>query len=486
MTKRIIIFVLILSTLLMCACANKAPADEGPSQTPAQTDTQDTASPSPSPSQETESPPPAPSVPAVRVSAELEDSYEVIAGKFNDGYKLPILVYLYADEPVCDLFVNEVIIRKGDTAEPAEELYTGGSLYVPELSPNQAVIIQNPYPYGAEDSDFYYTRIAYTNSAGEYEAVQLFGEADNNNPSVDFTEPSLSDKIYSEIHYSDEFYSRSSPFPEDFSEKMLLGDFDDYIPKGFCIMGGALGDVNGDGTQDALICLISAAAPVAAMYLSVVPLFVLIGQPDGGYVVEYKVADALFSPYRGSSRPVAGNGYIDIVYSYVGGAACNHTQIFRFLHNKAENDWLLEEFSYQSTYNFDYSEELPPEPVRPLPDFAGLPLEKLTGDEFYDSVPDWAYFDAVCDYAVPSYDTAYSNVYTLAVKLNKATGYYEGYIYQYYENHAPGGFIQTIRGEHSPGTELAVTANVEEGSFTVCGDVWKVAEYDSSTFHLAR
>ena len=488
MTKRIIIFVLILSILLTCACTQK-PAGDTPSTPPSQSVSPppepDSPSPSPVSSQDT---PSLPAVPAVRVSAELEDGCVVIAGHdVNALYDTSVpYVYLYADEPVYDLLVSGTYMRTKDASSSVEYMYTGGNLYVPALSSNQAILMPDPYPSDLEDGEIHCTHIAYTNSAGKYETVQLFGEAENNNPSLEFAEPRLSDKIYSEIHYGDESYDYLNFFPEDFSEKMLQGDFDDYIPKGFCIMNGSLGDVNGDGTQDALICLMSSTDSMVAVYSSIVPLFVLIGQPDGGYVVEYKVADALFTPYRSKSFPVAGDGYIDVVYSYTGGAASHRTQTMRFFYDKSKNDWLLKEFSYQPTCNVDYSEELPSEPVRPLPDFAGLPLKKLTRHEFYYSVPDWDYFDAVCDYAVPSYNNSYSTVYTLAVNLNESTGYYEGYIYNYYESLKSGGFIQTIRGEYSPDTSLVIKANAEDGAFTICGDVWTMAEYDSGTFHLTK
>ena len=486
MTKRILIFVLILSTLSLCACAPKPSEDTSSTQTttPTPAQTPDTASPSqsPSPSQETESPPPAPSGPAVRVSAELEDGCTVIAGRdVNALYNMSSpYVYLYADEPVYDLLVSTVNTYSND--EDEEEVFLENSLYVPELSTNQAILMPDPYAYDIEGQDFYYTRIAYTNSAGEYEAVKLFGEADNNNPSVEFAEMRISDKIYSENYYNDEYDLNS--FPNDFIEKMLNGDFDDYIPKGFCITDGTLGDVNSDGTQDALICLTSAAISTR-MYLGVVPLFVLTGQPNGGYDVECKVAEALFSPYRGESHPVAGDGYIDIVYSYVGGAASHHTQIMRFLYDRSKNDWLLHEFSYQPMFSSDYSEELPPEFVRPLPDFAGLPLEKLTGDEFYDSSPDLDFPDTVVQFIVPSYNE-YNEFYTLIVKLNEEAGYYEGYIYHYYEVIESGGFIQTVRGEYDAGTALDVTADEEGRSFTVFGDIWTMGEYDPDSFFLRK
>ena len=484
MTKRILIFILALSTLLLCACTEKPAGDTQSTPPPSQSASPpDTASPppSPAPSQET---PSLPAAPAVRVSTELENSCTVIAGRdINALYNMSSpYVYLYADEPVYDLLISQVLTDSEDTSEPAEIIYADVSLYAAELLPGQTILMPDPYSYEI-DNDVYCTRIAYTNSAGEYEAVQLFGEADNNNPSIDFIDPNLSDEIYCANYYTGEY--DLDMFSEDFRAKMLNGDFDDYVPKGLCIMSGTLGDVNSDGTQDALIGLTSAMV-FEQMYSSVVPLFVLIGQPNGGYVVECKVADALFSPYRSESYPIAGDGYIDIVYSYVGGAASHHTQIFHFPYNKAENDWLLEEFSYQPTFRGDYEEELPPEPVRPFPEFAGMPLEKLTGEEFFNGSLDIEYVDETCQFFVPSYDDKYKDIYTLIVVLNESTGYYEGYIYQYYEAMESGNFIQTIRGDYSPDIGFALEANEEEKSFAVCGDVWTMSEYDPLSFHLTK
>ncbi|MGL5434022.1 MAG: hypothetical protein ACRDBO_01310 [Lachnospiraceae bacterium] len=45
-------------------------------------------------------------------------------------------------------------------------------------------------------------------------------------------------------------------------------------------------------------------------------------------------------------------------------------------------------------------------------------------------------------------------------------------------------FIQTICGEYRPDTELDIIPNVEERSFIIQNDIWKMDEDDEDAFHL--
>ena len=470
MFKRIIVLLIVVA--LLSGCSDKSPSGEPtPSDTPpthTASELPETTAPSIVPTPETPTTTSA-QLFGIRASAALEEGCSVISAN-SGGYEYDesVYVYLYTNEPIRDVIISAVC--EGTENEKAELLVQGISIYVPELTPKQALRMLDPYPlYG--DTRNYYTQIAYTNSNGKYEEALLLGE---DTPILEPVNP---------LVFGDEYYEDFGLFPEDFKAKLLAGVFSAYIPKGLCIAGGALGDVNDDGTEDALLYFIS-DSPRTAAYTGIMPLFVLVGQPDGGYVVEKKNAEALFTPYRSSSYPVAGDGYIDIVYDYVGGAACHHTQVGRFLYSTTERDWLLAGFSYQSTYNSNYSENLTPRLVRPLPDFANLPLEKFNGGEYYNSADNWAQFDAVCELVVPSWGE-HSEIYTLAVVVDEISGCYEGYIYLHYESLDSGGFIQTIHGEYELGAELVVTSNDEEMAFMIQGDAWKLDEYDSDAFYLA-
>ena len=416
-------------------------------------------------------------VPAVRVSDTLEEGCTVIAECENDEFMhIFDYIYLCADEPVHDMMISTLVENaEYESAEPGD---TGIRLYIPELLAGQTVRVLNAYPYSYQHSfddgkTDYYTRIAYTNGSGEYETVILLQDNEKEAPALYPITLGLSGKKYDEDYAEyDKF------FPLDFYEKMLTGAFDAYIPKGMCIAAGSLGDVNEDGIEDALIGLITGGNRVA-QYMGSIPMLVLIGQPDGTYVVEKRNTEALFTPYRSESYPIAGKGYIDIMYDYVGGGACYHQHVSRFWYDEDKNDWLLREFSYQPTFAVKTDELEPQSPlfVSSLPDFMDTPLEKFTRKEalFYDSLADWDSFDAVNTFLYSR------NIYTLAVNLNEATGYYEGYIHKYYESLDSGGFIQTIRGEYISGSELIITASEKDVSFSVCGDTWAMNKVDVKT-----
>ena len=404
-------FALELIMLLLCSCSYQSPSDESSPAASMSSELLNVLSPTPSstPDQETSNPA-TDYTPTVRASNTLGDGGAVIAEyEYRWSDKSDRCVFLMTDEHVSDMLISGVYENEDGYIE------SEAFLYVPELTAGQAVNLFDAH------SDHDYWRVAYTNSRGTYEATLLVLTTDDGIPKLIPTEPKLLGDLYDK-----EYYEYFNLFPEDFYEKMLAGAFDAYVPKGLCISTGSLGDVNGDGVEDALICLMTGGYRAAA-YSGIMPLLVLIGQPDGGYIVEKKNTRAFFTPYRSSSYPVAGNSYIDIIYDFVGGAACHHTQVYRFCYDSEISDWLLKGFSYQPTFALDYSDKVPSELVCPLPNFADLPLDMMVRDVYDEQMVDWDYFDVVGELVVPSWGDN-NEVYTLAVNLNEATGCYEGYI----------------------------------------------------------
>ena len=83
----------------------------------------------------------------------------------------------------------------------------------------------------------------------------------------------------------------------------------------------------------------------------------------------------------------------------------------------------------------------------------------------------WDYFDEVKPLKVSSWGDK-NDTYMLAVKLDQAAGYYDGYIYKRYASSETGGFVQTIRGAYTADSALVVNVNEDDKSFVVQGDTW--------------
>ena len=415
--------------------------------------------------------------PAVRISGVLENGLLVIAECVGASWreeKTPSL-YLLSDTIVCDILISEVLENEDGFIE------IGGLSYIPELTAGQAVVLYDLFTF----TNYY--RVAYTNDAGNYESVLLFLD-ENEVPKLTPTDPKLMDTLFDSEFFlvdHDYYHSESGLLLDKLRRKAEDGDFDDYIPTGFCVLSGSLGDINNDGIEDALICLITDGYR-PAFYYADTPLFVLIGQSDGSYIVDQKIPGLLFAPYKSSSYTFAGPGYIDIVYDYVNGASCAHIYANRFVYDPIKNDWLLKLMSYQPAYTMDWGERIAPAFVDPLHDLIDLPLGQFNRDLFYNSPTQWELFNEVSILTIPSYSD-FNHVYTLAVKANNINGYYEGYIYMYFESINSGGFVQTLRGVYRKGTSLVVTSNDEERSFTINGDIWVLFDDDPwDAFHLSR
>jgi len=408
------------------------------------------------------------------VKSTLEQGFVEVSGhELTGAVEMLPRVYLYTDEPILNILVTTVEITIKDGA--ARNIVTGTQMFVPGLATGQTLRIFSQYPIDYNDSaGSQYTKISYTNSAGELESALLLWER-GEEPSLLPVEPDTSGMIYDEA-----FIGSRDLFPADFRDRMLGGDFDDYVPKGTRIAAGSLGDINDDGIEDAMICL-APDAYNSPDIRGIMPMLLLIGQPGGGFYVRQVIPDRLFLPTTNISYPVAGNGYIDIIYNFFDGPS-PFSNIGRFRYYTEESDWLLDEFSYQPIVARSDEGIVPTGLVRALPDSAGLPLRSIepTFQVYYGGPPDWDFFDAIATLEVPSHDNAV--VYTLAVVLDRDAGIYEGYI------HLDSGWgatlIQTIRGEYLEGTDITITANEEDFTFTVQEDTWEICDREGPFFYL--
>ena len=406
-------------------------------------------------------------IPALKVFDKLSKGIQVVAELSDDIWRESEFQYLYllANETVYDILISIALINDFD-----DIVETLGLFYYPELRAGEAISFVGAQERCAPMHSF--CKIAYTNCEGEYEATML---------AYDDTTPVLVpiDSMPWETLYDSYYYNQQAT---EFHKKLISGVFSDYIPVGFCVSAGSLGDINADGIEDALLCL-STGSYRAAAYFGVMPLFVLIGQQEGGYRIEQRISDILFTPYRSASYVIANNGYIDVGYNVVDGAARQYTHIGRFRYDAEKNDWLLKEISYKPS--LVDNGVTTPDFVRAISNCLDLPLGCYNQSTFYNSTVEWSYFDAAESFSTLSY-YGHSVTFTLAINVNRADGYYEGYIHYCYESGESGGFIQTIRGEYSTGSKLEVTVDASKRTFTVQGDIWKMSEYDENSFILYR
>jgi len=405
--------------------------------------------------------------PALRVCDRFGKGIQVVADYTDDIWLNTDSrhFYLLADETVFDILVSIVLCNDYD--ELIESL---GLFYYPELKAGEAINFTGVL----ERCDFIdsYCKIAYTNCDGKYEATIVV---------YDDATPVLMpiDPMPWETLYDTQYYNRQTG---EFHKKLISGVFNDYIPAGFCVSAGSLGDINADGIEDALLCLTTGGYHAAAYY-GIMPLFLLIGQQDGGYSIEKRISDVLFTPYRSSSFVMANNGYIDVGYNIVDGAARQYTHIGRFHYDADRNDWLLKELSCQPA--FDDSGVIIPAFIRAIPNCLDLPLSSYNHNTFYNNPVDWSSFDAIESFSAPLY-SEHNGTYMIAINVNRANVCYEGYIYHCYESWESSDFIQTIRGVYEVNSKLDIVVDESKRAFSVQGDVWKMSEYDDSAFILCR
>ena len=405
--------------------------------------------------------------PALSVCDSLGKGIQVVAEYADDIWRDTDSRYFYllADETVFDILVS--IVHNNDYDELIESL---GLFYYPELKAGEAISFTGVQEQCEPMHSF--CKIAYTNCEGEYEATIMVY-----NGATPVLVPI--DSMPWETLYDTQYYDRQTG---KFHEKLISGVFSDYIPAGFCVSAGSLGDINADGIEDALLCL-STGGYRAAAYFGIMPLFLLIGQQEGGYSIEQRISDVLFTPYRSSSCVIVNKGDIDVVFNINDGAARNYTQIGRFRYDAKRNDWLLKELSYQPA--FDDSGLTIPTFVRAIPHCLDIPLSCYNRNTFYNNLAEWSRFDAVESISIHSY-SGYNDTFKIAINVNRAGGCYEGYIYHCDESLESGGFIQTIRGEYEMDSKLKVVIDESKRAFSVQGDVWKMSEFEDSMFILYR
>ena len=241
-------------------------------------------------------------------------------------------------------------------------------------------------------------------------------------------------------------------------------------------MAAEVTDAHDQAVASAPICLITDGYR-PAMYYGPMPLFVLIGQPGGGYVVEQKIPQMLSNFYRSSWLFTAGDSYIDIVYYEVNSDACYH-----FRYDADMNDWLLKLFYHTPSLYYDGSGHRVADFIDALPDIMDMPLRRFNRDVFWNARLEKQFFDAVKTFSAanPLWEDQ-QVTYTIAVKLSASGDYYEGYIHE--RNESYSGFIQTIRGECIAGTPLTITVDEEAVSFTIQGDTWQRSEWDADAFY---
>lgn len=427
--------------------------------------------------------------PAIQVSypAEDENSLEVVASYMEyylktynfDGIELEKEphIFLFCEEPLYDIavgYVSERIVAETWQSDYGEIKHSYSSLgYLSELEKRQAIKIQGL------NSQYLY--IEYTNSRGVREAVFFIYDEDDDAvypmPVEPYPAATCDDEWFERVVALMTAYPIRAPYSLAFLEKMRSGVFEPYVMNGFSIYSGSLGDVNGDGISDALVCL----AP-NGMYNAYPitpgsnPLFILLGQPDGGYKISNIIDSVIGYAERGEMHPVAGNGYIDIEgWSHVS-AFTNQLYFYRYQYDYYKNDWILSGFAKHYIHDDEEISYRPTsEPVAPLPHMAGTTLTQRQYAE-YDAL-DFTGFDAVATIDMPSESIYHPlvNTYIIAVNADLYAGYYYGYIYwiqDWEEYDVKPYFLSTIRGAYWPGVELKIDVNEEDYSFTIAGDKW--------------
>lgn len=206
------------------------------------------------------------------------------------------------------------------------------------------------------------------------------------------------------------------------------------VPPTMRVVGGDVGDVNADGLPDAVVCLDTNISH-SVMRSSSALLAVYLGQPDGSFTLTALNNTALFMPYRSSCGVVAGEGYLDIQYSLVGGALPHHTEVDRFSYDSEQDGWFLTEFCHQHDFgSFNgVGIDTKPEPIAAPPGLYGTPLTDFSRYGMESAYFQEDYYDATGDFWGM----------TIGVRINEATGYLEGVIHRKYD-------VATIRAPYDP------------------------------------
>ena len=250
---------------------------------------------------------------------------------------------------------------------------------------------------------------------------------------------------------------------------MEAGTLKAYVPAGFTVLTGAVGDLNGDGVQDVALVLVSDGL-LDWPYSGALPMHILFGRKDGGYEVVHRFESAMVYPVRGVSWVEIEEGGLIFGSQGAGYSVFLVTQTAYFIYQAEHDMWMLDSFEEHLT-NHPESREPQDETRITVPAYLQCSMMEFRRWTSMNEFRPEAFAQVTEGTITPPEGSAFQAV----IGMNRTESGYEGMVYEYLGYEAlEYSFNSTIRGELPPESGMEITFRAE--GFDIGGDIWRFDE----------